>query len=114
MQMKIPVLFSVLCGLSLMFLAGCGQKPAPLQQGTIWKVVWSPEPNSKTGLYREKMPARPEPTGGEYSVDMYGTLYPNVLILRRLGSPDSHVQIIPMSQIVRLEFGDGGIKAVTQ
>jgi len=39
---------------------------------------------------------------------MYGVLYPTFLEVRFGQDRDSHVQIIPMSQIVWLEFGNGG------
>ena len=47
--------------------------------------------------------------GGSYGQDLYGVLYPSHLEVRFVGSRDSHVRIIPLSQIVRLEFGDGGV-----
>jgi hypothetical protein len=98
------------CVFLLALLTGCDEKQAPLKQGIITKVIWAPEANGKTGFYREKMPDKPQPgQGGSYSVDMYGVLYPSHLEVRLVGSRDSHSQIIPFSQIVWLEFGDGGI-----
>jgi hypothetical protein len=97
------------CFALLAFLVGCERRPVPLKQGVIWKVVWSPQPNEQTGLYREKMPAHPEFAGGEYGVDMSGRLYPGFLEVDRVGSQDSHSQIIPLRQIIWLEFGDGGV-----
>ena len=40
---------------------------------------------------------------------MYGALYPGFLELRRVGSQNTPSEIIPFSQIRRLEFGDGGV-----
>jgi len=102
--------FTFCCVSILVLLTGCDEKQAPLKEGIITKVTWTPEANSKTGLYREKMPDKPQPgQGGSYGVDMYGVLYPSHLEVRLVGSRDSHSQIIPFSQIVWLEFGDGGI-----
>ena len=106
----ITTLLAFCCVSILVLSTGCDGKQAPLKEGIISKVTWTPEANSKTGLYREKMADRPHPgQGGSYGVDMYGVLYPRHLEVRLVGRPDSHSQIIPFSQIVWLEFGDGGI-----
>jgi len=106
----LPIFFTFCCVSILVLLTGCDQKPRPLKEGIITKVTWMPEANSKTGFYREKMPEKPLPgQGGSYGVDMYGVLYPSHLEVRLIGSRDSHSQIIPINQIVWLEFGDGGI-----
>ena len=85
-------------------LAGCGQKPAPLKEGVIWKVVWSETPNTQTGLWRVKELPKNSTFGGEYGVEMTGKLYSTFLEIQRTGS--SHAGIIPMSQILQLEFGE--------
>ena len=103
-----------LCSISAfiaVFLTGCDEKPAPLKEGVLWSVRWitSSTANSVTtsGLHRtEKMDLQ---LGGSYGADMYGVLYPTCLEVRFVGSKDAHAQIIPMSQIVWLEFGDGGV-----
>lgn len=102
--------------LFLLLLTGCDHKPAPLKEGVVTKVVWTTGGDGKTGLYREKMPETPRPgqPGGSYNVDMYGLLYPSHLEVRFVGTRDSHSQIIPFSQIVWLEFGDGGITVSKQ
>lgn len=92
-------------------LTGCGHKPAPLKEGVIWSVRWVessiPPFTGSSGLYRtDKINSQ---LGGRYGVDMYGALYPTCLEVRFVGSSDSHVQIIPMSQVESLEFGDGGV-----
>jgi len=94
-----------ICGVFLSaFLAGCSQKPQPTQEGVIWSVVWSPDTNSELGLFRVKtLPTNSQPAG-EYGVDMSGKLYPTFLEIQRAGS--SHSQIIPLSQIRLLEFGE--------
>jgi hypothetical protein len=101
--------FALVFAASFLFLVGCDRKPAPLKEGVIWKVEWE-SANLWTGLYREKTPSNTNPMfTGQYGVDMYGALYPGFLELRQVGSRDSHSQIIPLNQIRRLEFGDGGI-----
>jgi hypothetical protein len=97
-------------------LSGCGHKPEVLKQGVIWGVRWVVPPNAAGtttyGLYRtEKMDPR---FGGVYGQDMQGTLYPTCLLVRYMDSHDSHTQVIPLEQIVWLEFGDGGIPSPKQ
>jgi len=107
---KLITLFSI-CAVVAVSSTGCHKKPAPLKEGVLWSVRWieSSTANSvsTSGLYRtDKM--NPQ-LGGNYGEDMYGVLYPTCLEVRFVGSRDSHAQIIPMSQIVWLEFGDGGV-----
>ena len=104
-------LFGVCCVSLGALLTGCGHKPAPLKEGVILSVRWvessTPTSTVTDGLYRtEKF--NPQ-LAGSYGRDMYGVLYPTCLEVRFVGSRDSHAQIIPLSQIVWLEFGDGGI-----
>jgi hypothetical protein len=109
------ILGGIFAVLLLGLLTGCGHKSAPLKEGVIWKVVWSESTGTQTGLYRDKtMPKYVSGIvtaggSGEYGVDMYGKLYPTFLEVRRVGSKDSHSQIIPWREIVELEFGDGGV-----
>jgi hypothetical protein len=85
------------------FLTGCGQQPvAPVKEGVIWDVIWSDAPNVKTGLFRMKQ--APTNSFGEYGVEMTGKLYPTFLEVQRAGNP--HVQIIPLNQILALDFGE--------
>lgn len=97
-------LLGISCLSLVALLTGCDEKAAPLKQGVIWSVIWSPEPNSQTGLFRVKtLPANSRPAG-EYGVEMSGKLYSSFLEIQRAGS--SHSQIIPMRQILSLEFGE--------
>jgi hypothetical protein len=107
---KLIRLFSI-CAFMAVFLIGCNEKPAPLKAGVLWSVRWIESSTAKSvstsGLYRTD---QMNPLlGGSYGQDMYGVLYPTCLEVRFVGSKDSHAQIIPMSQIVWLEFGDGGV-----
>ena len=106
--MKKSITLLSICGVLLsLLMLGCDQKPLPIKEGVIWSVSWTESPTIKSGLHRitTPLPGR----GGSYGVDMYGVLYPTCLEVRFVGSKDSHAQIIPMSQIVWLEFGDGGV-----
>ena len=98
------------CILLLALLTACERKAAALKEGIVWKLVWSETPGTEHGFYREKAPENPQHLrGGAYNVDMYGFLYPSHLEVRLVRSRDSHSQIIPLSQIRWLEFGDGGV-----
>lgn len=108
-------LLSICCISLLLLLTACDHKPTSLKEGVITKVIWTTDGDGgKTGLYRGKMPEKPQPgQGGQYNVDMYGLLYPSHLEVKFVGSRD-RFQIIPFSQIVWLEFGDGGITVSKQ
>jgi len=110
--MKSFTLFcSLCCALSLILITGCDQTDKPLKEGVLWNVRWVeytfPSQVPAHGLYRIDKPNPSEP--GIYGQDIYGVLYPTFLEVRFVGSPDSHAQIIPLGQIVWLEFGDGGV-----
>jgi hypothetical protein len=112
MLKPIRILLSIGGVLAMACLTGCGNKTAPLKEGVLWSVRWAvPTTGSGTstfGLYRtDKMDSR---FGGTYGVDMYGVLYPTCLEIKYADTSNSNVQIIPLSQIVWLEFGDGGIR----
>lgn len=113
---KIITLVCLFCGLLAGGLTGCEQADKPLKEGVVWSVRWieSSTANSSTtaGFYRtDKVTPG---LGGSYGKDMYGLLYPSHLEVRFVGSRDSHAQIIPMHQIVWLEFGDGGVTVKAQ
>jgi hypothetical protein len=97
---------ALICCIALAgFLAGCSEKPAPVKEGVIWKVVWTESPNTQNGLFREKtLPTNSAGPGGEYGVEMTGKLYSNFLEIERAGDP--HTRIIPLSEIRQLEFGE--------
>ncbi|MEO8429171.1 MAG: hypothetical protein ABI651_18935 [Verrucomicrobiota bacterium] len=104
------------CGFLALALTGCNQSPKPLKEGIVWSVRWiersTANSTSTTGLFRtDKM--NPQ-LGGSYGQEMYGVLYPSHLEVRFVGSRDSHAQIIPMSQVIGLEFGDGGVSVEHQ
>ena len=91
------------------FLTGCGHKPEPIKEGVISELRWNAPDGGDNG-YR-LMRVDKARTGKQFrgNVDMYGVLYPTCLEVRFVGDSGSHVQIIPMSQIIWLEFGGGGV-----
>lgn len=117
-----------LIALTLLF-SGCDQKPsmtkeAPVKEGVIYKVVWSEKGPFHNGLFRDKQDTHQNVQTfdmgltGEYGIDMYGALYPGFVEVRLIGGKDTYSLngskhasslIIPVSQIVSLEFGTGGI-----
>jgi len=108
--MKTFAILLGICWVSLAaILAGCDRKPAPLKEGVIWKVEWETA-GTWTGLFREPRPPNINSNYiGQFGVDMYGALYPGFLELWQVGKQNSLSQIIPLSQVRRLEFGDGGV-----
>jgi hypothetical protein len=101
-------LLSIGCLALIGLLTGCDQKPAPFKEGRISELRWTaPDGGDSTYTLRRVDKA----DGGSRfraGVETYGVLHPTFLEVRFGQDRDSHVQIIPMSQIVWLEFGDGG------
>lgn len=99
--------------LSLFLMAlftACDQTPSALKKGVIESVVWAPELNSRISLFRRKVPDNPaHRVGGSYGKDMYGILYTSHLEVQFVDRLDGRSKIIPLSQIILLDFGDGGI-----
>lgn len=101
-------LSGICCVLLPFFFLGCGQKQSVIKEGTISELRWTaPEVGDSTYTLRrvDKADGGSRYRGG---VEMYGILYPTCLEVRFGQDRDAHVQIIPMSQIGWLEFGDGG------
>jgi hypothetical protein len=86
----------------------------PIRSGVIASVQWMEGPGSGHFLTRRNV-AISVPGGnggGSSNVDMWGDLYATHLEISYPSNKDRGIQIIPMGQLVGLEFGDAGIKDV--
>lgn len=51
---------------------------------------------------------------GSWNVDAYGRLTHQFLIITRPQHPETGPQVIPISRLLSIQFGDGGIKEVNE
>jgi len=51
---------------------------------------------------------------GQWNVDAYGQLFHDYLIITYPRQPDLGPKLIPASRILEIQFGDGGIKQVSE
>ena len=51
---------------------------------------------------------------GSWNVDAYGKLTRESLIITRPQMPDLGPEVIPVHRLVKVQFGDGGIKQVKE
>ena len=81
----------------------------PLQSGVVSSVLWMEGSNRGQFLTRgpSSLSVPNGNGGGSMTVSMLGSLYPTHLELK-IGSRGI-IKVIPMSQLVSVEFGNGGI-----
>lgn len=109
-------------------LAGCAPAPptttavpitAPpavsksaVAQGVLLSVEYELA-GGRTGGFTRLNDAKAVPGGnGSWSVDAYGQLTPEFLIITYPQQKDMGPQVIPVHRLVSVQFGDGGIKEV--
>jgi len=113
-ELIVVAVMAILFGL---LLGGAGaqvasQKPTPLVEGVIYYVEWTAADGSSFGLTRLDSSQAVPGGNGSWKIDMYGKLYESHLEIQYPKSKDLGPQIIPMSRVVTIQFGDGGIKEV--
>jgi len=106
--MKKITLLGIWCVLLSSFATSCSQKPAAFTEGIISEVRWAVSDMGGTTYTLRRVDKADAGTQYKGGVEMYGVLYPGCLEVRFGKDRDSHVQIIPLSQITWLEFGEGG------
>ena len=104
---------------TLMGAAGCGgsNSPPSAAEGTLYTVVFQTSPNHFEGITRSSHAAAITISmsgmsgSSNLGVDCTGRLTSEFLFVTypKSGRP---MLVIPVSRILRLEFGDGGIKKV--
>jgi hypothetical protein len=69
----------------------------------------------RTGGFTRLNNSKAVPGGnGSWNVDAYGRLTREFLLITRPQLRDSGADVIPVHRLVRVQFGDGGIKEVTE
>ena len=116
--MKTVFWFFGLPALLLMFLlVGCHQPSTEsevVSEGVIYSVTYTQADGHGAGFTRLNN-SRAVPGGnGAWNVDAYGRLTHDFLFITRPQHADLGPQVIPVSRLVELQFGDGGIKQVDE
>jgi hypothetical protein len=91
----------------------------PVVEGVIYSVEYQRRDGSTEGLTRSNSSKMVPGGNGSWNMDMHGKLYHDFLIItfarhKDGGSNERGGVVIPFSRLVSVEFGDGGIKAVSQ
>ena len=81
----------------------------------VVELVQYEQGGGKTEGYTRMNESRGVPGGnGTWNLDMHGRLTREFLIITRLQHADMGPEIIPVSRLVNVWFGDGGIKVVNE
>jgi len=83
----------------------------PLREGPVLTVKWTEGSNHGQFLTRgpNSITVPGGNGGGNMNVNMIGRLYPSYLEITFPDQKPPIVQVIPMGQLVSVEFGDGGV-----
>jgi len=103
--------------LAALTVTGCEKtevKSDTVAEGVIFSVAYRSEDGRTEGFTRLN-DARAVPGGnGSWNVDAYGRLTHDYLFITTPRQRDLGPQIIPASRLVSIQFGDGGIKQVSE
>lgn len=93
------------------FLVGCSQ-PDTVAEGIIYSVEYQMPGGQPEGFTRVN-DNRCVPGGnGSWNEDEYGRLTHDFLIITNRKHPELGPEYIPVSRLLRVRFGDGGIEQV--
>jgi hypothetical protein len=98
-------------------LTGCAPSASQsgiVAEGVIFSVEYQME-GGRTGGFTRLNESKSVPGGnGSWNVDAHGRLTREFLIITRPQRTDLGPEIIPAHRLVRIQFGDGGIKKVNE
>jgi hypothetical protein len=103
--------------LGVMLFAGCSSRsnnpPDIIAEGILYSVEYRLEGGGTGGFTRTHHMQLVPGGNGSPNVDAYGKLTRDfLLITRQPQSPDFGPEVIPVHRLIRVQFGDGGIKQV--
>ena len=113
----------VLLGIAVVLIIGfalgwtshrSGGGPALLYEGIVWTIEWADGEGKSHGLTRSSIPESVPGGNGSWNMDMYGKLYESHLEIAFPKRKELGPKIIPMSRIVDMRFGDGGIREIAE
>ncbi|MGA3265829.1 MAG: hypothetical protein ABSE16_03295 [Verrucomicrobiota bacterium] len=106
-------LFGLVSAVALTGIAGCSRSDT-VAEGVICDAEYQ-NPGGGTEGFTRLNNAKAVPGGnGSWNIDAYGRLTPEFLVITRPQRPDLGQQVIPVSRLVSVQFGDGGIKEVNE
>ncbi len=116
MKMHLPMalLLSATVGLGTI---GCGsavKHTDTLAEGVIWLAEFRTEDGRTEGFTRMNEPKLVPGGNGSWNVDAYGRLTRDFLFVTRPQQKDLGQEVIPTGRLIRIQFGDGGIKQVDE
>ncbi len=106
-------LFGLVSAVALIGIAGCSRSDT-VAEGVIYYVEYQ-NPGGGTAGFTRVNDSKAVPGGnGTWDIDAYGRLTPEFLVITRPQRPELGQQVIPVSRLVSVQFGDGGIKEVNE
>lgn len=115
--MKPTVAVAGVIASSIVFLTSCSPRisqVATIAEGTILSVEFKKDGGGTKGFTRINNQIMVPGGNGSWNVDAYGRLTRDFLIITRPQQKDLGPQVVPVAQLVSIQFGDGGIKQVDE
>ena len=100
-----------------LLVAGCspaGGRADTVAEGPIYYVEFTKAGGGTEGFTRVNSSAAVPGHNGSWNVDAYGRLTRDFLTITHPQRKDLGPQVIPAQRLVSIQFGDGGIKTVTE
>lgn len=111
---------AAVCWLAVVLLVcslccGCSRSASlTVARGVIYSVAYKDADGKTHGFTRLNQASAVPGGNGSWNIDAYGELTPNFLIITRPQHRDLGPLVIPVQNLVDVQFGDGGIKKVNE
>jgi hypothetical protein len=100
-----------------LLVAGCspaGGRAETIAEGTIYYVEFTKAGGGAEGFTRVNSSTAVPGRNGSWNMDAYGRLTRDFLTITRPRQKDLGPLVIPVHRLVSIQFGDGGIKTVSE
>lgn len=100
-----------------LLVAGCspaGGRAETIAEGTIYYVEFTKAGGGTEGFTRVNSSTAVPGRNGSWNMDAYGRLTRDFLTITRPRQKDLGPLVIPVHRLVSIQFGDGGIKTVSE
>jgi hypothetical protein len=115
--MKQTTAFTGILAIGIVCVVGCSPRNSTsetIAEGTIFYAEFQKEGGGTEGFTRINDVGAVPGKNGSWNVDAHGRLTRDFLIITRPRLKDLGPQVIPTKRLVSVQFGDGGIRQVTQ